>query len=432
MKKALVLTLVLLGVGATVFAGAFTGGVDVCARFNKTDLEVFDTLIDLDYTVGTFVFGLNALFDLNSFDNLWFEVDATVGAFEFHSMIDFEPQTATFMAWTNAGKISIGGATLFGLFAMRNVGLLPYTVPEYGVGATLGLYATVGDVSITVANFFNMANFGYYYWAYGYDYLITRDAYYSCGAWSKPNGLPWTVVQSDCALAWTATSIYVDFPFTCLNVTAYIDFSCENAFEGFGVWFSGIESGIPWLSIEELDIDFTTTSKSMCVFFDVIVGDVGCVTPYWSLETDNGGITVDGLTLNALMMEYSYNGVTVGFGEIFDNTWYTWATGNCGESSPKTWGFTTTGGLSWSCIYEVAYDEVIWITIDGDSCCGGAYDIAVYNFFDTSLADTALFDWVETLASLEVGIGPSVSIGLSMSLKVDGLQWFQICGGFSF
>jgi hypothetical protein len=424
MKKALVLTLVLLGVGATVFAGAFTGSVDVCARFNKTDLEVFDTLIDIDYTIGTFVFGMNALFDLNAFDNLWFEVDATVGAFEMHGMLDFEPQTPAFVAATGAAKISIGGATLFGVVALRNLGSLQ--TPSYGLGATLGLYATVGDVSITVVNFFNMTNYAYYYWAYGYDYLITRDAYYSCGVWYKPSGLPYTVLQSNCCLCWNGTSVYVDFPFTCLNVTAYIDFSCTNAFEGFGFWFTGIESGIDWLVIEELDIDFTTTSKDMTVYFGLAFGDFVCVEPIITLE--GGGVTITGLTLNALVLEYSYNGVTVGMGEIFDNTWYSWAL----NGTVRTWGFSSTGALSWSCIYNADYDEVIWITIDGDSCCGGAYDIAVYNFFNTALAGTALFDWVETLASLEVGIGPSVSIGLSMSLKVDGLQWFQICGGFSF
>jgi hypothetical protein len=423
MKKALVLTLLLLGVGAAAFAGPISGSAEVCARFDKTDLTVFDTVVDLDYTISSFTFGITAVFDLDAFDNLFFTAAGTLGTFELRSMLDFEPQTPAFMAWTNAGKISLGGATLFGVFMMQELG--DPGDGTLGVGATVGIYGTAGDVNITGAAYFNMTDVTYYYHFYGYDWAVARDAYQSCGTWYKPSWLPYSTLAAGCGLAWSGASIYADFPFVCLDVTAYLSFSCTGGFDGFGLWFTGIETGIPWLSLAEIDIDFDVQTKTVTVFWDLVFGDFVCVTPYITL--DGAGASITGLTLNALLLEYSYNGVTVKAGEIFDNTWYSWAL----NGSVYTWGFTLDGGLSYSCYYVLAYDEFFGVWIDGDSCCGGAYDIAVINFFDTS-ATGSLFDWQETVATLEVGIGTNVSVEFSMSLKSDGLQWFQLCGKFNF
>jgi hypothetical protein len=424
MKKALVLALVVLGVGATAFAGAFSGDFEVCARFNKTDLQVFDTTLSLDYTVGTFVFGINAIFDLNAFDNLYFEVDGTLGAFEFTSFLDFEPQTPAFMFFDVTGKISIGGATLFGVFAVGDVDGDPDTT-GIGAGANFGLHGTVGDVSVTASMFFNMGDIGFYYWYYGVDTIFALDVYEECGVLYKP--YIWSLVQSDCCLCWNAASIYVDFPFTCLDVTAWVSFSCTNGFNDFGVRVTGFGDIFPWLTISRINISFQTQTKSIAGYWDVIVGDLVCVTPYVSLE---GGpwYKITGITLNALLLEYSYNGVTVKAGEIFDNTWR-----GGYLSNTRTYGFTLDGGLDYGggCYYVKDYDEFLGIWIDGDSCCGGAYNIGVINFFNTALT-TDFMDWAESVADFEMGIGPNVSIGLSMSLKKDGLQWFQICGGFSF
>ena len=426
MKKALVLTLLILGVGAATFAGPISGSAEVCARFNKTDLIVFDTVVDLDYTISSFTFGVTAIFNLDTFDNLFFTAAGTLGTFELRSMLDFEPQTPAFMAWTNAAKISLGGATLFGVFMMEELGL-PQS-GSYGVGAAVGIYGTAGDVNVTAVTYFNMTDVTYYYHFYGYDWAVARDAYQSCGTWYKPSYLPYGTQTAGCGLAWSGATIYADFPFVCLDVNAYVTFSCTGGFDGFGLWFTGIETGIPWLDIAEVDIDFDIQTKTVSVYWDLVFGDWVCVTPYITL--DGGGASITGLTLNALLLEYSYNGVTVKAGEIFDNNWYAWAL----NGSTYDFGFTLDGGLSRyaGCYYNLDYDEFFGIWVDGDSCCGGAYDISVVNFFNTALQATAFFDWVETVANLEIGIGTNVSIEFSMSLKADGLQWFQLCGNFNF
>jgi len=434
MKRALVFGLLVVGVGAAALASSLAGYTEVCARFDKTDLIVFDTVVDLDYTVSSFTFGATAIFDLGAFDNLFFTAAGTLGAFELRSMLDFEPQTPTFMAWANAARISIGGATLFGVFVLDNLAMPPTS--NLGVGATLGMYGTVGNVTLTATTMFNMYDFTAMYHVYGYDWIVSLDAYRVCGEWYTPSFAPYMAAVNGCDLAWSGASIFADFPFTCLCGTAYAHVSCSG-FGGFGFDISGIDTGIPWLTIRALSIGFGVTSKLVSIYWELAYDDFFCVTPFFSLEGDqwNSPWSVEGITLNALILAYSHNGVTVKAGEIFDDTWYSFL-----MSAPMPWGFTLSGGLAlggmaffeWDgCIYNLDYDEFFGIWIDGASCCGGAYEIGVISFFDTTQT-TAPFDWAETVADFEIGIGTNVSIGFSLSVKADGLQWFQLCATFSF
>ena len=428
--------MLLLGAGGAVFAGAFTGDVDVCARFDATGLDVFDTVIDLGYTISGLDFGMTAIFDLATFDNLFFTAVGSIGAFDFRSMIDFEPQTPAFMVWTNAASISIGGADLFAIVVLDNIDTADD--PRYGLGAHVGLHATVGDVRVTAVSSFNMY-LGYIVAQivhdpdYGYDYVASRDIWQWCGEWYKTYLLFHYVLADNCDLAWSEAAINVTFPFACLELTSAAVFNCHG-FSFLDLSAYDIEL-LPWLSLDYLYISFGVEGKYPFWAWDLVLGDILCVTPYFSLEGDssNSPWTIEGITLNALLLAYSYNGVTVKAGEIFDNTWYErWL------SSNTAWGFTLSGDLSRDnefsdddCVYNYDYDEYFGIWIDGDSCCHGAYDIGLISFFDTR--DTGnLFDWQETVATMQFGVGPNVSIGFSMSLMTDGLNWFQICGGFSF
>jgi len=424
MKRALVLTLLVFGLGAAVFAGPLSGSWTTSIKFDPQPtfaVTSFSSVLDVDYTVGAWTFGSTAIFTLDAFDNVFFTAQGTLGAFEFRSMLDFEPVPAAFMSWTNAGKLSIAGVDIFGLFVVDNVGTA--AAPLIGTGATFGLSGSAGDVSITGTIQFNMYNYTYYFHNYGYAWAVARDAYQSCGVWYKPSGLPYGVQTESCTLSWSGVGILVDFPFTCLDVQMELSFSCENGFDSVAFYLTGFDLGISWLALEEIDITFTVDSKTVDLYWDVVLGDAVCVTPYITLEGD--GASISGLTLNALLLSYSFNGVTFKAGEIFDNTWYTWAL----NGTMKTWGFTSTGGLSWSCIYNEAYDEFFGIVIDGDSCCGGAFNVGIYNFFDTS--ESTLFAWQETLASLSVGVGTNTSVQFGLSLMNDGVNWFTLGATFT-
>ncbi|MFC2077731.1 hypothetical protein ACFLTM_02870 [Candidatus Bipolaricaulota bacterium] len=433
MKKVLVFSLIVLGAGAVACAGPISGSAEVCAQFDDTGLTVFGTAIDLDYSISGFVLGATAIFELDEFDNLFITATGTLGTIDIRTMVAFEPLAPAFMAWTGAAQISFGGALVFGYFALLETG--GPGDGAYGLGATLGFSSTVGEVTITAATFFNMLNTVYYLGAFGPDWAFTRDVYQHCGTWYTPFPFPYAVPDTGCSLSWSGAAILADFPFACLDVTAFSMF-LESGDVMAGFILAGIETGIAWLDLSQVAILFAVDEKTVFLDWGVVLGDLVCVMPYVSLDR-SALWSIDGITLNALLLEYNYNGVTVKAGEIFDPVWadqyvlfYT---------SDVAWGFTLDGGLAseiayltgGGCIYNLAYDEFFGIWIDGDSCCGGAYDINIISFFDTGTGST-LFDWQETVATLEVGIGPSVSIKLMMSLMTDGLNWFQLCGIFNF
>jgi len=442
-KRPFALILLIAGIGATAFSSSFSGIVEVCTTFDKGGVLSFDTVVDIDYTISNITLGATAVFELAEFDLLFFTAAGTLGPIDFRSMLAFDPQTTAYVVWTNAAKISLGGATLFGLTVMdtHDTADLPFwTVPEMGVGAAVGIIGSVGDVSITATSFFNIAPMlGLSVYWYGYDYIVTLDAFELCGEWHIAD--LYRILEPNCDLCWDGAVIAVDFPFACLDVTAltFIGRSSSLGDVGFGsllLWLRDIGTGIPWLTLADLMIEFDVDSKDVGLYLDLVLGDFVCVTPYLSLDGSHFW-TVDGITLNALLLEYTYDGVTVKAGEIFDNEWC------IDEPFPELahWGFTLDGGLaplgssllSVGCVYdqELNYDEFFGIWIDGDSCCGGAFNVGLISFFDTSQTGV-LFDWAETVATFGIGVGTNVTVELSLSVKADGLQWFKICGGSRF
>ena len=67
MRRALVLTLLIAGIGAAAFSSPLSGSVDVCTTFNESGILAFDTVFDLDYTISGIVLGATARFLLNDF-----------------------------------------------------------------------------------------------------------------------------------------------------------------------------------------------------------------------------------------------------------------------------------------------------------------------------------------------------------------------------
>ena len=437
MRRALVVFLLVAGVGLTALPSPFSGSIDVCTTFNDSGILAFDTVFDVDYTISGIVFGATARFFLNDFLALVFSAEGALGPIEFGTAVAFDTsgwklQTRGFMVWSSVAKLDLGGASIFGAFSLQATDHLPVV---YGAGAALGLFGMVGDVSIIAATYFNMYDYTAFLYDYGYEWLPSHLFYEQCGSWNwwEP------VVDDECSLSWDSATIVVDFPFACLDATAWLYFWHEG-FGGMEFAFRGIETGLPWLKIDEFLIAFgpNATSKSLRVYWDVVLGDLVCVTPYFSLEGDwTQFASIDGITLNALWLEYIFNGVTVRAGELFDNTWHPAKVG-----CPFTlWEFSLDGRIvtnsdpyprvEFGCAYNSTYDEFIGIWIDGDSCCGGGFDIGLISFFRT--ADTGnLFDWQETVATLEFGVGTNVSIALQMSLETDGLQWLKLCGSFGF
>ena len=131
MKKALVLLLV-LGFGTVALAAdGFSGNWDTDVSFWPASstyagfVKSFASEVDFDYTISSFVFGIESTFDIVGLKGVDFNVDGTLGAFTVSAAIDFAPRilatSATVYINDNAGSVGVDyvlevcGTTLTGV-----------------------------------------------------------------------------------------------------------------------------------------------------------------------------------------------------------------------------------------------------------------------------------------------------------------------------
>lgn len=423
MKRALVLTLVVLILGVFAHAGPLSGSWDtgICFDADPADGAVTVTSLESDlgvaYEVCGWTFGMGMEFNYASgFDNVYFAVDGALGAFQFASKVDFDPTAANvsldgFTYWKGYATLAIAGVDLFSGWILENG-------PGEGFmsGFMLGGYGTVGDCTIHVEVDFGIKRQLYYIFWSGLDYAYT----YTFDA------------TSDCGVAWTNFDFVAEIPFACVDLIAWINFDCVEGFDWAEFWVRDIDLGLSWLKIDWFDVMFPSpAAKQVWILLELITAETACITPYLSIVY-NDRFGLEGIRLDALELEYTWNGITFIASEIFNPR-------NCVYESVCSATilvnrFNPGAGHPMPDLGNGA-NELIGFEIDGDSCCGGAFTAHVYNFFlfdpsGTPAPSGEIFNWHHTCAGLEYGISSTVTLNASM--VVDGQGLSSMCFGFEF
>jgi hypothetical protein len=424
LKKALVLAIVMvLGLGTLAFAQTVSGTWETQIKLDMSaadlQLEDFYSMLEVEYSVCGWEFGSTMIIDNAGLFNVFFDASGTLGAFTFGSFLDFDPTVPSFVSWESGAGVSIAGVDLYGYFAVQDETL----EGDIGSGFLLGGTGTMGDCTVLAEAQFNLASTASYAFYYGWDYLLdwtTTSCAYGWGAdsWSKGS---LSVLQTNCTTAWSGLDVYLNFPFTCLDVDAYVGFDCLTGFKKACFYLSDIDLGIPWLLLDDFDICFTTVAKSLSWDIDIVLADTVCIVPIMSLDLD--GTTIAGITLNALTLEYSWNGVSFSAGELLVPVW-----------DGYTHYFTETGAITTSlaCAAGSAYDQFFGFAVDGDACCGGSYGFSVYNFFDVGSELVGIFGWEETILDVEFGVGSNITLNAGFNVTDTGLEEFTFGFAFSF
>jgi hypothetical protein len=314
-------------------------------------------------------------------------------------------------------------------------------VKQGSIGSAFGLLADVGDCSFGVEARFGAGHHVYWVSFYGIGWYMPYDGYQVCDFGPIYTG-GYLDAGVDCTLTFTGLSLMVDFPIACLDVVALVDFNCDDGFQKACFLIRGLDLGAGWFDIDSLAICYQTAGKTLCIDFDLTLGDAICVTPYFDIVMD-GTYIVDGIELAALMLTYNYNGVTFKAGEIFNHAWereseYLNAWNQCVQVDEE-WYFTPCGSLTryegHGCAFyvqDVYPNEMFGVTIDGDSCCGGSFDVCLYNFFVAGAADGAygIFGWLGTYAQLTVDIGTQTYLGASLTISYEQIEKFCFKFGF--
>jgi len=467
MKRALVLSLFVVLMAAFMgSAQEFKGEWDSVLKLNITDPALptvgFYSFLDTQYVVSGFTLEAATIVTELGLVNVWFEGYGSIGAFSMWSLVGFDPTTPEFVNFENAVEVSIAGVDIYGLF-----GILPVDMSDpadgvndgFGTGFALGGIGTAGDIRIGVEVTSNLYPNLWFVMLYGLNGAVSDWTYTYCTSdiWYAD----WQVgalaaIQTSCDTVFSYLTAVVEFPICCADIFAMAEFSCTG-FDFLSFLAKNIDIGIPWLNIYELGITYTVDAKVIDFTFKVVTGDVVCFKPYWTIVTDDGGITLDGITLNALTLSCDVGGCKIFWGHIFDfdqmrYTGWMWPT-NPSLTGPYMDDYrfdAVGGGLTRLHVANCAFsvldgedryypNEVFGFQCDEDSCCGGLFSFSVNNFFttnlivlgvdltgphvtSTTLTDHAvgIFGWMGSYVELTAGIGSNISV--VGGLKVTALN----------
>jgi len=464
MKRALVLSLFVVLMAAFMgSAQEFKGEWDSVLKLNITDPALptvgFYSFLDTQYVVSGFTLEAATIIDETGLANIWFEAYGTLGAFSMWSLVGFDPTTPEFVNFENAVEVSIAGVDIYGLFGILPLADDPLTttVDESGIGSgfALGGIGTAGDIRVGVEFTSNLYPNLWFVMLYGLNGAVSDWTYTNCTSdiwYPKWSVGALSAIQSDCTSVFSYITAVVEFPICCADIFAMAEFSCEG-FDFMSFLVKNLDIGIPWLNIYELGITYTVDAKVIDFAFKVVTGDVVCFKPYWSIVTKDGGITLDGIKLNALTLSCDVGGCEIFWGHIFDfdqvrYAGWMWPTnpslGSVAAPYTDDYRFDAVGGgltrlYVANCAFsvvdtaptpdDVRYypNEVFGFQCDEDSCCGGLFSFSVNNFFLSELPAgapvglTGIFGWMGSYVELTAGIGSNLSVigGLKITALND-------------
>jgi hypothetical protein len=416
MKKALVLSLaVVLGLGVASFAQTFDGSWSTDISFtipgNVLTVDSLTSALEVNYNISGWTFGFNTLVGMAGLFDLYVDITGSMGAFTFSSFIDFDTAPAAFVDWENVVQVSIAGVDVYGAFALQ---MFDDATPAYGSGWAIGGHGVAGMVEVWAQANFNLSGgiTHYFVWShpetfYGFDYMTDWQTYFDCYSLTWAYG-DWAVQTNSCVSTWSAFYFLAKAPLACMDLIINTSFTCAG-WVGITFGLNNIDLGAGWFQLDDLNITFTPTSKTVSTDFTLTFGSWVCVKPYFDLN-QVGLNVIEGITLRALTLSFEYNGVTLKAGELFaaTNQIYT--------------GFTKDGALTDTQCFVPNADEFVGIFYSSDACCGGALDASFVTFFDAGSQLTGIFDYVLMVAKVEVGIGSNFSVRTGMEISPAGID----------
>jgi hypothetical protein len=440
LKKALVLAIVMvLGLGAVAFAGPFSGSWDTTLSFGIADpfaFVGFASNLSLTYSVCGWDFSSVSAFDVTGFVDQYFTAAGSLGAFTFGSYLNFDPSTPAFEMWLSGAKVSIAGVDLYGFFDLEDT----------GCGWLFGASGSAGDCTMAAEAYFNLTDslMGY---GYDFDYVVGNfadfayayDAIHGCTSNTTTVADNAFSLQTDsCCMCWSGIDAKVTFPFACVEkVTFKASFTCDDGFKYFKAELDDIELGVAWLTIDDFDITWALTKKTVTVDLDITIDSV-CLTPYFAINPEgtygNSGFSISSLELYALGLSWDFGqGITVNSITLLDCVNY-----------GLTWGGSPVrldlAGLGYYCVSP--YEELFEISYSSDACCGGAFELDIKNWFDIACEDEQLADsllgWGATEVSFSVGLGSNFTLSSSYGIASTNVfftgvsQYWQVGFGVTF
>jgi hypothetical protein len=196
-----------------------------------------------------------------------------------------------------------------------------------------------------------------------------------------------------CAFGFESFDVGLEVGFGCIEeLSVDIGFECDEGFTDLTLSAGDIQTGVPWLEFD-VSLTYSVSEKDVRVSPSlVLAAPLVCVTPLIQLETGAEPLLVEGLSLYGLRIRSSVNGITFESLSYLDDLHHT----------------------------KNDYWEKLSIAVDGDTCCGGGFDVEITTHFGK--AHDALFDWAETEIDAEFGVGASYVFSSYVSFTPAGVD----------
>ncbi|MFC2079383.1 hypothetical protein ACFLSZ_05345 [Candidatus Bipolaricaulota bacterium] len=504
MRKVLAGATVLILVSLAAFSGSFSALWDTDVSFaflpaGSSGHSQIETFLLTSYEHDAWTIAATATFSeysLSNFSTFGFYADGTLGAFTVGGLTTFNQfdgvgvagvplvngyvsaQMDGFAQTDAVIALSLAGVQLFSFFSLQESLPLPtepmmLATSRNGLsgsvmlaGSLVGAYGRVGSCWIGAE--FDMGL--EFYWGSplkqvfpglaGTDTQMFAGLAHSVAElWSVNEFYQGALIApsqtSSCVLAFQEASFYMLAPFACFDLYSWIEFDCTVGFSSANLMIFDVDLGFSLVNLEYLMIAFRPESKSINLDFDIALFDTTCIVPYMSVnQNPSAQYQIDSISLDALLLECTMNGVTLVVSEIFNlydqlndpmflnpTGFVLTETGRPCRLSPTM--MPQCGGLApWR-----GADEAIGIEINGDSCCGATFLAGIYTFFDANepsdisassasstprgIANpTGMFGWVGATAELTYGFSKDFNWSFGLRVSPSGFNSFWT--GFEF
>lgn len=443
MKTLLIIAALVAELVIPVGAQSLSGFIDnsTTLYFDNSGLDEFgfSTKIGIEYGIADWAFGTFLDLEANNWhwygypyewDVLAFSAAGSLGATEVYSLLQFEsfgdPLNASDM-WQDLDTVlrtEIAGVEMWAILS-----LLAWTEDEEtlsGAGSAFGLHGQAGVAEVWAEIQFNLDSVVDWIFANGFDEVLRKNqTYYLIEV------LDWT----SCIMEFSFADVYVTFPFLCTDLGTWIGFD-PDGFYAFELWAEDLETGIDWLQIDYVDLEYWINGKDLDIMLEVSLGDAACIKPYVSLVQDNP-FSVSGIQIDALELFYQIGDATIVLsellyrGELYLPNYYLGIDARIHPLPLWWWEEAPTSRflLPSQCAYPIlGAEEAIGLEIGGAGCCA-PFLFGIYSFFDIDLTGV-LFDWMGLRVLFKDELTSKLSWSFESLLMHDGLEWIEF--GFSY
>jgi len=427
--------------------GAFTlsAEIDFAPRILATTKTEYTVLQTKSVTCGGFT-GSSVSWDTKTvtttytagFDDLKLEVSVSIAGVSLDALffLEGEDNVGSYKVYGNYGTVvaAATGQTLTVAPVQTTSYATVASSTNQGSGWKLTASGSFGGATLTGRAYFNLkddwGSYAEYLAAYGWEYAFS-DYFTESGSWA--------IVCDDCIARFTSFDLIVeDVTFSCLSFAGLLTFDCCG-FDKVRFVVEDIGLGCCWDLGFDLMITFSDTAKTVSIDPQITLANA-CFTldadlVYDYSETDGErAFELEGIDIRGLGLEYSWNGITFSaettwdytnnpilgtYGYIsgptkiyalqpdtdftsLDTTYDDEVADKCTVDATTKPAIDMSTGIGYWEVTSFACERAyVWekfgIDVDGDSCCGGAFDIsAVFYFGDikelTDLDGTYYFD----------------------------------------